>query len=307
LSDIKNISINSIIAYNARIGNAVYVIDIYRHPIEHKISYFFEHIEYHFNNSSSNIAEYPVDRLIKRFNRIFPFIDTANYFLGKYELSDIPKFNAADKHAVVREKGVCYIALRLSDSPHWGAILSSIIGQQIKCIRDYETKNKPINKLYETFVREYKLPNNFIEMVETDANLMYFCSEQEQSAYINKWKNRLLGDVREPFTPHQYDMYNETTIENACFTQIQYNHYIDDGCKCVACNSKRRSMRASIVAGTYTGASNHHANTTKEFVSNRTKAFCSRATRINASRNSSMPVNKSISRGIMTKIVGKSR
>ncbi len=52
LTGIDGISVNNIIEYLASIGKNVYVIDIYRTPIERKMSEFFEKIaQYHFNNS----------------------------------------------------------------------------------------------------------------------------------------------------------------------------------------------------------------------------------------------------------------
>ena len=51
----KENSIRDIIQYNKSIGKNVYVIDVYRSPIERKISAFFEKIgAYHFNNIDSN-------------------------------------------------------------------------------------------------------------------------------------------------------------------------------------------------------------------------------------------------------------
>ena len=46
-----DVSINDLIQYNSSLGKNIYVIDIYRVPIEQKISVFFEKLEkIHFNN-----------------------------------------------------------------------------------------------------------------------------------------------------------------------------------------------------------------------------------------------------------------
>ena len=75
LSNISNVTINEIILYNKYIGKEVFVIDIYRSPIERKISTFFEKIDtYHFNNSSKNINDYNINKIINRFNKIYPYI-----------------------------------------------------------------------------------------------------------------------------------------------------------------------------------------------------------------------------------------
>ena len=42
LAHIENITVNEIILYNSYLGRTVYVINVYRSPIERKISAFFE-------------------------------------------------------------------------------------------------------------------------------------------------------------------------------------------------------------------------------------------------------------------------
>ena len=57
LTKIHGVKINDLIKYLSNIGKNVYVIDIYRTPIERKMSEFFEKITaYHFNNSANNIT-----------------------------------------------------------------------------------------------------------------------------------------------------------------------------------------------------------------------------------------------------------
>ena len=72
LTGIKGVTINEIIMYNKQIGRDVFVIDIYRTPIERKMSAFFENISsFHFNNTDSNVNKYDLPKVVKRFNQIF--------------------------------------------------------------------------------------------------------------------------------------------------------------------------------------------------------------------------------------------
>jgi len=51
LCNIDNVKVIDIIKYNKDLGKNVYVFDIYRSPIEQKISQYFEKLStYHFNN-----------------------------------------------------------------------------------------------------------------------------------------------------------------------------------------------------------------------------------------------------------------
>ena len=72
---IQNITINEIIQYNKYIGKNVYVIDIYRTQIERNISEFFEKLAcHHFNNTEENINNYEINKIMNRFNSIFPYL-----------------------------------------------------------------------------------------------------------------------------------------------------------------------------------------------------------------------------------------
>ena len=78
LCGIKDITINEIIEYNRSLGKNVYVIDIYRSPIEQKISLYFEEIAtIHFNTTEEHINKMNPQCLINRFNNIFPYLDTS--------------------------------------------------------------------------------------------------------------------------------------------------------------------------------------------------------------------------------------
>jgi hypothetical protein len=90
----KDLTISDILKNNNIIGNdlikknrKIYFIDIYRSPIERKISEFFENLSlYHFNNLEDNIANYNVNKIIKRFNDIFLHIASEDYYTSRYKL-----------------------------------------------------------------------------------------------------------------------------------------------------------------------------------------------------------------------------
>ena len=91
LTGINNVSINEIIDYIASKGKNIYVIDVYRNPIERKISEFFEIISsFHFNTTDDKITNYKLDLIFKRFNSIFPHIGAGDYFFDKYDI-DVPE------------------------------------------------------------------------------------------------------------------------------------------------------------------------------------------------------------------------
>jgi hypothetical protein len=253
---IKDVTINELIQYNAHIGKEVYVIDVYRTPIERKMSEYFEKLSpYHFNNSEENLNNYNVNRIIQRFNNLFPHLGKKDYFLEQYNIKLPDAFDFQKKYLYVFEKGVHYIKLRLSDSTsHWGKILTTLLDHVVVIVEDYETSNKKIGKLYESFKNAYKLPLQYYEEIKNDKFLHFYYDVQEQCAYLEKWERKLetRSQAQQPtFTPYtqeQYDFYINLCMENQYYNDFQtmQDHYMDDGCVCNICRYKRKILFEKI-------------------------------------------------------------
>jgi hypothetical protein len=94
LYNIKDITVLEIIKYNKFLGKNVYVIDIYRSPIERKMSTFFEKVgSYHFNNTDQKMNQYSVEKIITRFNNIFQHLAIGDHFLDQYQLTTPSTFD----------------------------------------------------------------------------------------------------------------------------------------------------------------------------------------------------------------------
>jgi hypothetical protein len=240
----NNVTINELIEYNKLIGKEVYVINVYRSPIERKISAFFEKIgSYHFNNIDEKVNNYQLERVIKRFNAIFPHITNGDNLLDCYNIQNKPnQFNSCNKYDLIIENEIKYINLRLKDSNQWSQILTNLLGTEIHIIKDYESSNKIIKDIYQRFKNEYRIPSNLLELVENDSYLNYYYSPQEKEQYINEWRAKSVNNHFIYMTEGEYKLYEEITIENSHLDSIQANHYLDDGCICKACNIKREKV-----------------------------------------------------------------
>lgn len=247
LTNIDNITINELIEYNKQLGKDIYVINVYRSPIERKISAFFEKIgSYHFNNTDENINQYNVNKVINRFNNIFPYICNGDHFIDKYNITIPDKFDFDNKYLLVINNGIKYVTIRLKDSDIWNQMLTNIFGFNIRFIKDYESSNKPIRDLYESFKLNYKIPKNLLEEQIKDKYLRYYYSETEIDQYYHKWLINS-GPDAECYTYEQYKLYNEISIENSHIDYIQTNHYFDEGCICKACNLKRHKVALKLL------------------------------------------------------------
>lgn len=242
LTGIHEIKVNDIIKYLATNGKDVYVIDVYRTPVERKMSEFFEKMApYHFNNTEENINQYSIKRISERFNKIFPHIENNDHYFDKYHIENPIKFDFEKKYTIQNINNINYIKLRLCDSHMWSQILSTIFRTDIILIKDYQTDSKKIGELYKRFKTEYKLPCNFIDSIENCKYFNFYYSEEERKQYLESWKNNL--DISFiPFTKDEFNFYMQICLENQYINDIQTEHYIDNGCFCKYCSLKRKDI-----------------------------------------------------------------
>lgn len=249
LGHINGITVNEIILYNKHLGKAVYVIDIYRSPIERKISTYFEKIgAYHFNTTDNEVNTYNIQKIIIRFNKLLPHLANGDHFIDKYDIPIPAQFDYNNKYLLVQENGIQYIKLRLKDTAVWNTILTNVFGTRICIVKDYESINKPIKELYLAFKSAYRIPRNLLEEILSCKYLKYFYSPLELKEYRNQWINLSTNDFT-GYTKEQYQMYEELTIENSHIDYIQHNHYMDEGCGCRACDMKRATIANKIMRG----------------------------------------------------------
>jgi hypothetical protein len=242
LTGIDGVSVNNIIDYLASIGKNVYVIDIYRTPVERKMSEFFEKISpYHFNNSEEIINNYSVKRVSERFNNVFPHIENNDHYFDKYNIETITPFDFQNKYTIQTLNNIKYVKLRLCDSYLWSSILTNIFQSDIVIITDYQTETKKIGELYRKFKNEYQLPVNFFENIKTCKYFNFYYNEEERMQYLGIWEKRLCQEFT-PYTDNEFTFYMKLCLENQYINDIQVEHYIDNGCFCKYCSLKRKDI-----------------------------------------------------------------
>jgi hypothetical protein len=298
---IKDISINELILYNKYLGKNVYVIDVYRSPIERKISAYFEKIgSYHFNDFDENINKYPLQKLINRFNNIFPYIGFGDHFIDRYNIKIPNNFNFDDKYLLIEDNGIKYIKLRLKDSNLWGNILTNIFGKKICIVHDYESSKKSIKDIYKRFKLSYRIPKNFLDEIQECKYFNYYYSEKEKIEYLNIWREKCC-DTFNNYTNDEYKLYNEITLENTHIDYIQIDHYMDEGCTCKACVIKRRLVAHDLLCGKPMNKRIVHEDAKNELIQRRIN-------KVNHIINS-MPIKKTMNKfsSDMKKIVNGSK
>ena len=217
-------------------GRRIFVIDIYRTPIERKISEYFHEIStLHFNNSVDNIEQYDISKITKRFNDLFPHFSDEDFFETRFGIHE--GFDFEKKYLLYENNGVVYIKLRLQDSKEWGRILSEILKTDIIIIRDHETTGD----LYNRFKTVYRLPCSYFDELQDCPSLKKFMSFDERQEYLHKWSDRLETSPHTPFTSVEYSFYTKLCLENQFYFRPKAFHYKDDGCLCCDCVEIRKT------------------------------------------------------------------
>ena len=274
LYDIQGITVNEMIEYNKSLGKQVYVIDVFRSPIEHKMSAFFETLSsFHFNTPIEQLKKFKVEKLIQRFNSIFPYIANNDYYREKYGLDTVVPFDFDKKYILQRKNDINYIKLRLRDSNEWDKILSGLLNTEIRIVKDYETENKPIKDIYKAFKDKYRLPANLLELAKNSESLNHYYSEEERSQYFESWNTKITSEETRIYTTEEFKLYNEISVENQYMSDTHTEHYIDLGCTCLACSSKRARLLVKIKRGETIDDKIIHTKAKVEFVNNKIDAL----------------------------------
>jgi len=263
LYKINGVTVNDLVQYNASLGVQVYVIDVFREPIERKMSHYFEELEsLHFNNLESKINHYDVAKITKRFNQVFPFIGVGDYYTDVYQKTGVELTSAAETHVgITSDKNLTFVKLRLRDSKEWGTILSRLFRSEVVVLPDHETTKKPLGELYTRFKDQYKIPRNLFDLVLNDASLNKYLNTREQCDYIAKWTPHVSSENVNTFSESEFALYKEISVDNSIYRRIKMDHYLDEGCPCLSCEASRRIARARINKGTPIVSRIVHTNT----------------------------------------------
>lgn len=258
LLGVRGISVNDVIRHTRQVlGHDVYVIDIYRNPIERKMSVFFEKIaSFHFNMSNSDMIACPMHKLVKRFNQLFIHIGEGDWFLDKYSISVPPTFDVSNKYVKVEQDGVHYVKLRLMDFSKWPSILSSLFGTPIRVVSDNEGMNTELKPLYLKFKQMYLIPSVLLKHVMSSRDVNYFLSDDEKHEYANEWGKRTTCANIHTFNKAEFMLYMSLMYDNRNRSDrddVQYTHYRDCGCKCSSCKHKRAILARKILNNQFIG------------------------------------------------------
>jgi len=241
-----NLNVSDVVK-NASVRQVV-LIDIYRTPVEQKISEFFHEIgTLHFNNKDENILNYSNEKITKRLLQCWNFLAIEDYYESmfiNYGATPIPdNYDWEKTPFYYSSKGnLHFLKLRLQDSHLWNVVLTELFKTPITIVRDFETATRGVGELYKRFCSSFKLPpERFYDLLNL-LKLDKYLTINERNAYLNKWMLRQgsIIDTPIPFNNTEWSFYNNLSNDNQYYKRELVRHYLDDGCLCSACIEQRR-------------------------------------------------------------------
>jgi len=132
----KKFNIFDCIDKSSRINDEIYIIDVYRRPVERNMSYFFQIIDILIPNYKEKTTEQLVDFFNK--NKYFDYYqsidEVANYYgINLYETP----FDHEKMYLEYKFKNINFIILHFDYTKKWNVILKTILKKKKKIIIKY--------------------------------------------------------------------------------------------------------------------------------------------------------------------------
>jgi len=192
----------------------VYIIDVYRRPIERKISAFFQNIDIEL----PNYKNYETDELINYFNlNCLLYLENYHPIDEVLEHYKLPLFNSFDfkkGYNIIEHENKKIIKILFNDLPKWENILSNIFCKNIKLVSENLTQNKKdIYHLFQSFKKQYKIPKDYIYLIKKNNEFKIYNKKINQKKYIKKILRKTYEykyeNIQEDFVFKRYIELNE--------------------------------------------------------------------------------------------------
>jgi hypothetical protein len=176
---------------SAKKYETIYLIDVYRTPIERKISRFFHNILDFLPHYTTMTLQELMDYFDKTFLYSIEEFHPINEVLSHYDMPLFTTFDFDKRYNLVKNNNKIFIKLLFKDIGEWTTILSDLFQKPITIYSDNLTENKPVKFLYKDFLKDYKVPNAYLEhMKVNDTEFKIYNTKKEQKAYLKNWKKK---------------------------------------------------------------------------------------------------------------------
>ena len=168
----------------------VIIIDVYRTPIERKISSFFQNIQYYIPDWQSK----SIEQLILEFNNKYLYVleeyHSINEAFDYYQISHFHEFDEKKNYNLLKKDNKIFIKLLYKDIQKWNKILTLIFNQPFVITKDNLSNQKDYYKTYQQFLSKYKVPKSYFDKLVKDKEFKIYNTKEEQVSYLEYWNLR---------------------------------------------------------------------------------------------------------------------
>lgn len=163
-------------------------IDVYRLPIERKISSFFQNINLHIPDYETKSIQELIDLFNSKYLYELEEYHSINEVMGHYHVPLFEQFNFKKRYVMKTHENMIFIKLHFNDISKWNQILSSITGKKIMMKSNNISSEKYYKDIYKQFKDQYKLPIDYLLIIENNNEFKIFNTPTEQINYLSMWK-----------------------------------------------------------------------------------------------------------------------
>jgi len=168
----------------------VFIIDVYRTPIERKISSFFQNIDSYLPNWQCK----SIEQLITKFNNKYLYeLEEYHSINEAFDYYDIPYFKEFDfkkKFNLFKKNNLIFIKLLYKNINEWHHILRVIFNKQFIITKDNMSSYKNYYKTYQHFLLMYKIPKKYLNILTKDREFLIYNTLEDQVSYFEYWNSK---------------------------------------------------------------------------------------------------------------------
>ena len=207
----------------------VYIIDVYRQPIERNMSYFFHIIEDILPDYNNKTTE----ELIKFFN-------TDMYFQYEQSIDEVVKyyninlyeqpFDHNKMYLEYKFDNINFIILHFDYINNWESIIENIFKTNINLLDRNIGEKKSYSQIYKDYKNNYRIPKFILEFIQKEKNFNYFNNEDMKNNYISFWLKRIehnliINELPEDFDLEKYKKKN-MDLERMNELELLWHYYL---------------------------------------------------------------------------------
>lgn len=175
------------------------IITLVREPISVDISTVFQflwtdYLDRYLIKGDSNFSTAILELILKFKNRLFNWFDTELNNLFGIDIYDYP-FDKDKGYTYIEKDGLEIIVLQLEKLQQLEKLVGHFIGRENFKIKTYnQAVNKEYRFIYNSFLKEIKLPKEYIDFYyNNNSSMDYFYSKNMQKNFLEKWKKNIFA------------------------------------------------------------------------------------------------------------------